>query len=587
MGGVCAGATAENKAEVRHESVSRGSEKLEPSVGTSGQDNKGIDYCEYPRTVANKEMMHNLYDSGELLTVSGELKPSTPCRTAATNKAPQVSSFLGKAGVVGFEKAVEVLDTLGSSVTNLNYSGFIPGTRSRGNRILILAFEVANTITRGASLSQSLSEESIRYLKDDLLHSKAVQELVSTDMKELLTIAAADKREEFDIFSQEVVRFGNMCKDPQWHNLNRYFSQLDSDHINKKTLAEKAEMTMQELVILAQHTSELYHELHALARFEQDYRRQVDELVSLNLPCKGEGLEMLHSEIKQQRKTVRSLKKKSLWSKGLEELVEKLVDIVTFLHHEIINAFGESGLIHVCKWNPKRSQCLGAAGLALHYANLITKIDNIASCPTPLPSNMRDTLYNGLPSSVKASLRSQLQSYGDTKEELTIPHIKAEMEKVLTWLLPVATDTTKSHQGFGWVGEWANTWSTCGKKENSQISNLIRLQTLYHADKSKMDAYILELVTWLHWLVYLVRLDGSTRAFVIGRSAVHKRQVLQTSKTPNNSSMMVQKVQISEEDKRLLEGVTESRKLGLSKSQELVPTLNNSDGKNEEVWGAW
>ncbi|CAH9054813.1 unnamed protein product [Cuscuta europaea] len=556
MGAVCAGAaTAKNKAEGRHESVSRGSEKVEPSVGTSGQNNKDIDYCEYPRTVANKEMMHNLYDSGELLTVARELKPSTPCRTAATNKAPQVSSFLGKAGVVGFEKAVEVLDTLGSSVTNLNYSGFIPGTRSRGNRILILAFEVANTITRGASLSQSLSEESIRYLKDDILHSKAVQELVSTDMKELLTIAAADKR-------------------------------LDSDHINKKQLSEKAEMTMQELVILAQHTSELYHELHALARFEQDYRRQIDELVSLNLPCKGEGLEMLHSELKQQRKTVRSLKKKSLWSKGLEELVEKLVDIVTFLHHEIINAFGESGLIHVCKGNSKRSQSLGAAGLALHYANLITKIDNIASCPMPLPSNMRDTLYNGLPSSVKASLRSQLQSHGDTKEELTIPQIRAKMEKILTWLLPVATDTTKSHQGFGWVGEWANTWSTCGKKENSQISNLIRLQTLYHADKSKMDAYILELVTWLHWLVYLVRLDGSTRAFVIGRSAVHKRQVLQTSKPPNNSSMMVQKVQISEEDKRLLEGVMESRKLGipvLSKSQELVPTLNNSYGKNEEV----
>lgn len=30
-------------------------------------------------------------------------------------------------------------------------------------------------------------------------------------------------REELKIFSQEIVRFGNRCKDPQWHNLDRYF----------------------------------------------------------------------------------------------------------------------------------------------------------------------------------------------------------------------------------------------------------------------------------------------------------------------------------------------------------------------------
>lgn len=32
-------------------------------------------------------------------------------------------------------------------------------------------------------------------------------------------------REELKIFSGEVVRFGNRCKDPQWHNLDRYFEK--------------------------------------------------------------------------------------------------------------------------------------------------------------------------------------------------------------------------------------------------------------------------------------------------------------------------------------------------------------------------
>ena len=96
---------------------------------------------------------------------------------------------------MGLERAVEVLDTLGSSVSNLNSnSGFISGLASRGNRICILAFEVANTIAKGAKLMQSLSQENVQLLKTEVLHSEGVQQLVSTDMKELLSIAASDKR---------------------------------------------------------------------------------------------------------------------------------------------------------------------------------------------------------------------------------------------------------------------------------------------------------------------------------------------------------------------------------------------------------
>lgn len=80
-------------------------------------------------------------------------------------------------------------------MSNLNVnSGFLTGGASRGNRISILSFEVANTIAKGANLLQSLSEENIQFLKKEVLHSDAVQNLVSKDMKELLSIAASDKR---------------------------------------------------------------------------------------------------------------------------------------------------------------------------------------------------------------------------------------------------------------------------------------------------------------------------------------------------------------------------------------------------------
>ncbi|KAK4429387.1 protein PSK SIMULATOR 2 [Sesamum alatum] len=579
MGGVCSGGTVKKSrksVEVEHEKSSGFSGKLK-SMGSFGKKKNNDDsYTYHDEIDVFEKGPHNLYDSGELnLSISRELKPSTPARTPA-NKAPQATSFLGKAGIVGLEKAVEVLDTLGSSMTNLNSGGFMTGVTSRGNRISILAFEVANTVAKGSNLLQSLSEENVQFLKKEILNSEGVRRLVSTDVDELLSIAAADKRDEFDVFSREVIRFGNLCKDPQWHNLDRFFSKLDSDPEVHKQPREEAEMTMQELTTLAQHTSELYHELHALDRFEQDYQRKLEEVDSLHLPRKGESLAMLQSELKHQRKLVRSLKKKSLWSKSLEQVVEKLVDIVTFIHQEISDVFGNNGLQLPGKVSTNKPERLGVAGLALHYANIITQIDNIASRPTSLPPSMRDTLYNGLPPTVKAALRSRLQT--DDKEELTVPQIKAEMEKSLQWLVPVATDTTKAHQGFGWVGEWANTGNEFGKKTGMQ-NNLIRLQTLYHADKRKVESCILELVTLLHRLISLVRYRDNGLKAQPARSPTNKGSNAISETLSNSNNGRMHRTQLSSEDRDLLEDVMKRKKLvpGLSKSQEFMTVKNKKN----------
>lgn len=73
-------------------------------------------------------------------------------------------------------------------------SNFVSGVATKGREISILSFEVANTVVKGAKLMQSLSEESIRHLKEVVLPAEGVQRLISKDTKELLRIAASDKR---------------------------------------------------------------------------------------------------------------------------------------------------------------------------------------------------------------------------------------------------------------------------------------------------------------------------------------------------------------------------------------------------------
>ncbi|URE04805.1 hypothetical protein MUK42_19239 [Musa troglodytarum] len=456
-------------------------------------------------------------------------------KSRSTKSKPSTSgnSVLGKAGSVGLGKAVEVLDTLGSSMTSLHLSGaFVSGGSTKGNKISILSFEVANTIVKGFNLMQSLSKENIKHLKEVVLPSEGVQHLISKDIDELLRIAAADKREELKVFSKEVVRFGNRCKDPQWHNLERYFDKLASELTPQNQLKEVAETVMEQLMTLARNTAELYHELHALDRFEQDYRRKYQEEDSATGFQRGDNLQILRQELKSQRKHVKSLKKRSLWSKNLEESQRRL----------------------------------GPAGLALHYANIITQIDTLVSRSSSVPQNTRDSLYQGLPPTIKNAIRSRLQSF-QIKEELTIPQIKAEMEKTLRWLVPIANNTTKAHHGFGWVGEWANIGSEVNQKPAGQVE-LIRLETLYHADKEKTEAYILELLVWLHHLVCHSKSNtGGIRSPM--KSPVHsptQNSLIVTSTTikPNAPSPV-----LTQEDEEMLRYVI-FRKLtpGISKSQE-------------------
>lgn len=485
-------------------------------------------------------------------------------RQSTSGKVSDRASVFGRAST----SAVQVLDTLSSSMSSLSPgggSGFATGAAVKGNRVSILAFEVANTVVKGMSLMQSLSTENLKHLKETVLRSEGVQRLVSADMGELTRIAAADKRQELGVFSREVVRFGNRCKDPQWHNLDRYFCKLESEIAPQPNLKETAKAEMQQLMTLVRHTADLYHELHALDRFEQDYRRKLEEEKRSIVSERGDTIQIIRQELKSQRKYVHNLKKKSLWNKILEDVMEKLVDIVHYLHVEIRDAFGSCDGAVPLNGSSESHQTLGSAGLSLHYANIVSQIDNIVSRSSVPPQSTRDALYQGLPPNVKSALRIRLQTCSEF-QEVPITQTRSSMEKTLQWIVPVANNTTRAHHGFGWVGEWANTGNDLMRRAAEQPEAL-KIETLHHASMAKAEACILDLVVWLHRLISYN--NGGCSPGAGGRSPSRRsgRSPTRSPSPPSKTALL------TSEDREMLAEVYMRRRQwrppGKSKSQEL------------------
>eukprot|EP00897_Mesotaenium_endlicherianum_P000370 jgi/Mesen1/10333/ME000008S10113 len=204
----------------------------------------------------------------------------------------------------------------------------------------IVGFEVANVIVRVLNLRHSLLADDVAELQSEVLANEGVRALVSDDEYELWCIAAEDKRSELRGVAKEVARLGLMCVDTSWHNLKHDFDMLGTvEEPRAKLSKEEVEAELKNLNVLAEATAE---------------------------------------------KSVRLLKRRALWSKRFDSIVEKLAEAIHFLHGQILEVFGTDvvkvgALITGSKPSPSDMRKLGVNGLAHHYAHLVNYLDNLAS----------------------------------------------------------------------------------------------------------------------------------------------------------------------------------------------------------------
>lgn len=137
---------------------------------------------------------------------------------------------------------------------------------------------------------------------------------------------------------------------------------------------------------------------------------------------------------------------------------------------------------------------LGAAALALHYANVIIVIEKLAATPHLIGPDAREDLYNMLPTNVRTALRAKLKPYTKTIASSVYDTVLAEewteaMTRILEWLAPLA------HNMIRWQSERSF-------EQQSFVSrtNVLLVQTLYFANQEKTEATITELLVGLNYV---------------------------------------------------------------------------------------
>ncbi|EHA8588138.1 hypothetical protein COCNU_scaffold004199G000040 [Cocos nucifera] len=379
----------------------------------------------------------------------------------------------------------------------------------------ILAFEIAGLMSKFLHLWRSLSDVQIARLRHETIASQGIRKIVSDDDSFLLSLACAELVDTLRLIAVSAsTTLSKRCTDPCLREFYRIFKEFsNSGHDPHRWVMSWKEMECKakKMDRYVASTAALYKEMEELSEAEHGLRKllQCGGGCNKNLPAsKITAIAELQQKIFWQRQEVKYLKQTSLWSCTFDTVVSLLARSSFTVLARIKQVFGIgfeshrlpcslSATVYPSSDAPssppppaspskKQQQCgilesnsamlvpppttLGAAALALHYANVIIAIEKMIRSPRAVRPDARDDLYNMLPASVRGILRRRLKG----------------------WLRPVAHDTVR------WQGE--RSFEGRRSAAVAPWNGVLLLQTLFFADREKVEAAIAELLVGLNYV---------------------------------------------------------------------------------------
>lgn len=240
------------------------------------------------------------------------------------------------------------VSTIKAAAGKLDMTSKKKGNKTEKVKIGILAFEVANVMSKSMQLWQSLSDQEILRLRTEVIKAEGVLNLVSDNEAVLLSLACMEKLQDLTAVAGAVARLGQKCQEPALHSFEHIYNDLLRQDINLRVLElphKEMEAKMKKMERYIASTATLYHELEALADIEQAVARlQEDDEVS-----NGESLSALEQKAMWQRQEIKYMRDLSLWNHTYDKVVKLLAQTVCTIHGRIISVFGSPmlGLSHV------------------------------------------------------------------------------------------------------------------------------------------------------------------------------------------------------------------------------------------------
>ncbi|KAK6275657.1 hypothetical protein POUND7_005366 [Theobroma cacao] len=424
------------------------------------------------------------------------------------------------------------LDTARSSIPNSKAS------KHKAN-VGVLSFEIAGLMSKLLHLWNSLSDKSIIRLRDESISLEGVRKIVSNDESFLLGLACAEMAENVRLVAKSISRISKRCQDSNLQCFDRWFDEFaNSGHdrhgwvLSSKDMEAKNKKMDRYVTI----TATLYKEIEELSTIENSLRKSF-QCKEYESSIKEQKIIDLQQKLFWQRQEVKCLKERSLWNRSFDMVVSMLVRSIFTILGRINLVFGighgyppslprclsasatvhptenpnaynfVSGPLKSSKPEEKKDlavrffesnskllkpppSTLGAAALALHYANLIIIMEKMIKSPQLVGVDARDDLYSMLPSSIRSSLRARLKGVGfSASDPVLAGEWRTALGRILAWLSPLA------HNMIKWQSERSFEQQNLLPK-----TNVLLLQTLFFANKEKTEAAITELLVGLNYI---------------------------------------------------------------------------------------